>query len=151
MTASPAAVHEASTAEVQELQSLVVGAGLPLAGLEAAWRTWVASSSGDVVGGVALERYDTEGRPVFLLRSLVVDDARRGEGVGASLVSTALHAADMDVGAPARVALLTETADGYFPRFGFASVDRGGLPPAVAGSAELTGACPDSARAFLRG
>jgi amino-acid N-acetyltransferase len=48
------------------------------------------------------------------------------------------------------VALLTETADGYFERFGFDRVDREQLPSAVSASPELSGACPDTARAYLR-
>jgi amino-acid N-acetyltransferase len=147
---SPPVVHEASAVEARGLRSLAAGAGLPLTGLDDAWKTWVATSSGDVLGGVALERYETPTRPVFLLRSLVVDDVRRGEGVGASLVREALRAADLDAGAPASVALLTETADGYFPRLGFHAVSRADMPAALAASPELTGACPDTARAFLR-
>jgi amino-acid N-acetyltransferase len=48
------------------------------------------------------------------------------------------------------VALLTETAAGWFPRFGFHPVDRAALDPALAASAELAGACPATAQAFLR-
>src|SRR5262245_41657106 len=141
MRGSAPTVHEASTDQGGRLRSLAAVAGLPLAGLDDAWKTWVATSSGEVVGGVVVEGCDTADRPVFPLRTLVVEDARRGEGVGASLVSAALQAADAATGAPARVALLTETADEYFPRFGFAAVDRDELPAALAGSAELTGAC----------
>ena len=62
------------------------------------------------------------------------------------LVRAALAAVD-----PAGpVALLTETAAGWFPRFGFHLVDRAALDPALAASAELAGACPATAQAFLR-
>jgi amino-acid N-acetyltransferase len=85
------------------------------------------------------------------LRSLVVAPKFRGEGLGRRLVETALATADaMTGGRPAVVGLLTETADGYFNQFGFAAVDREALPPQLAGSAELTGACPATARAYLR-
>jgi amino-acid N-acetyltransferase len=50
----------------------------------------------------------------------------------------------------APVALLTETADGWFPRFGFRPVPREALPAALSASAELRGACPATARALLR-
>ena len=144
-------VHEASAVEAQRLRSLVARVGLPLAGLDDAWKTWVVTSSGDVVGGVALERYDSPTGPVFLLRSLAVDEARRGMGVGSLLVSEALRAADLDAGAPASVTLLTQTADGYFPPLGFRAIARADIPAALNASAELTGACADTARAFLRG
>jgi amino-acid N-acetyltransferase len=85
--------------------------------------------------------------PRSLLHSAAVEPAWRGRGVGSALTAAAL--ADVDtVGGP--VALLTETAAGYFPRFGFTPVERGELPTALAASAELRGACPASARALLR-
>ena len=43
------------------------------------------------------------------------------------------------------VYLLTTTAEHYFPRLGFACVDRECVPAAVRTSAEFTGACPASA------
>jgi hypothetical protein len=46
--------------------------------------------------------------------------------------------------------LLTETAAEYFTRFGFAPVDRDRLPDSLGESAQLRGACPDSAQAMLR-
>lgn len=103
-----------------------------------------------MVGVAALERYGTHGAPVFLLRSVAVRPDCRGSGLGAALVTAALAAADAQVGRRATVGLLTETAEGYFDRFGFARVDRDALPSALAASAELSGACPDSARAYLR-
>jgi amino-acid N-acetyltransferase len=76
-----------------------------------------------------------------------VTPAWRGRGVGIALSAAALAHVDA-AGSP--VALLTETAAGYFPRFGFTPVDRDQLPASLAGSAELRGACPTSARALLR-
>jgi amino-acid N-acetyltransferase len=82
----------------------------------------------------------------YLLRLVAVRDEARGRGIGAQLVCVALAAVD-----PARpVALLTETAAGWFPRFGFHPLDRAALDPALAASAELTRACPATAQAFLR-
>jgi phosphinothricin acetyltransferase len=131
------------------VRGLLTGAGLPLAGLDDAWRTWVADADGTggtILAATALERH----RDTFLLRSVVVDPPARGSGLGRRLVRTALTVADLALGRPAPVCLLTTTADGWFDRFGFASVTRADLPPQVLGSAELTGACPDAARAYLR-
>jgi amino-acid N-acetyltransferase len=44
--------------------------------------------------------------------------------------------------------LLTTTAAGYFPRFGFETVGREALPPVLSASEELRGACPASAIAM---
>lgn len=70
--------------------------------------------------------------------------------MGAALVTAALATADAEAGGTATVALLTETADGYFDRFGFTAVKRDTLPAALAASPELAGACADTARAYLR-
>ena len=43
------------------------------------------------------------------------------------------------------VYLLTTTADAYFPRFGFETIERSELDPALQASEELRGACPDTA------
>ena len=128
-------------------RSLIAGAGLPLDGLDEAALLLVAEADGAVVGTIALERYPTADGPVFLLRSAAVAPEHRGGGIGAALTAAALERADAE---RAPVALLTETADGWFPRFGFRAVGRDELPEALAASAELRGACPETARALLR-
>ncbi len=144
---SPVLVREATPADLAAATRLVVAAGLPLAGLSGAALVLVAEAAGGLVGTVALERHGTGDDTAFLLRSAAVTPAWRGRGVGAALTAAVLGHVDA-AGAP--VALLTETAEGYFPRFGFVPAGRDGLPAALAGSAELRGACPASARALLR-
>jgi amino-acid N-acetyltransferase len=143
----PVSVRQATPADLAATRDLIAAAGLPLAGLDDAALILLAEQAGAVVGVVALERHGTGSETAYLLRSAVVDPTRRGRGIGAALTSAALAHADA-AGAP--VGLLTETAEQYFPRFGFAPVDRDRLPAALAGSAELQGACPASARALLR-
>ena len=87
---------------------------------------------------------------VYLLRSLAVAPEQRGTGVGAALVRVALAAADAHEQGRAGVGLLTETAAGYFDRFGFTAADRADLPAALSASPELTGACPATATAYWR-
>lgn len=145
-TEAPPLVREASPADLARVRALVTEAGLPLAGLHTAATVLVADAGGSVVGAVALERHGGGPELAFLLRSAVVDPARRGRGIGAALTRAAL--AHIDAGAP--VALLTETAADWFRRFGFLPVDRGCLPPALEGSKELCGACPVCAQAMLR-
>jgi amino-acid N-acetyltransferase len=141
-------VREATPAESATIADLVAAVGLPLAGLTDAALVLVATDvDGALVGTVALERHGTGTNTAFLLRSAAVAPSWRGRGVGAALTTAALAHVDT-AGAP--VALLTETAADYFPRFGFTPVDRGRLPAALAGSAELRGACPASASALLR-
>jgi amino-acid N-acetyltransferase len=143
----PVVVREATPADLAVVSDLVAAAGLPLEGLDDAACVWVAEVAGAPIGVVALERHGAGGDTAYLLRSAVVDRAWRHRGVGAALTGAALAHVDAG-GAP--VALLTETAADYFPRFGFAAVDRAQLPAALADSAELRGACPASAVALLR-
>jgi amino-acid N-acetyltransferase len=140
-------VREAAPADLTAAVDLVAAAGLPLASLADAALVLVAEAAGTIVGTVALERHGSGDDTAFLLRSAAVTPAWRGHGVGAALTAAALAHADA-AGAP--VALLTETAGDYFPRFGFTAATRDALPAALAGSAELQGACPASARALLR-
>ena len=143
-------VREATTGDLAAVRALVAAVNLPLAGLAEAWRVLVAvpdeGPAGPAVGAVALERHGDGGAAALLLRSAAVDPTWRGRGVGAALVASALAIAG-ESGLP--VALLTETAADWFPRFGFRAVDRNDLPPALSASAELQGACPASATAML--
>ena len=41
--------------------------------------------------------------------------------------------------------LLTTTAEGYFPKFGFERITRAEVPPSVQASVEFATACPASA------
>jgi amino-acid N-acetyltransferase len=140
-------IRPATPEDDPAVRALIAGAGLPLDGLDDAAVLLVADADGTVVGTVALERYPAESGSVFLLRSAAVAPEHRGRGIGAALAAAALERVDAE---RAPVALLTETADGWFPRFGFRPVPRDELPEALAASAELRGACPDSARALLR-
>jgi amino-acid N-acetyltransferase len=128
--------------ESGQVAELVTASRLPVAGLAGVWRTWVAVDGDQLLGTASLERHGD----ALLLRSVAVRAGQRGRGVGAELVRAALAA----VGPRRSVALLTETAAGWFPRFGFRPVERTALDPALAASAELAGACPATAQAFLR-
>ena len=104
----------------------------------------VAEAGGALVGVIGLERY-ADG---VLLRSACVDDAWRGRGMGEALVRAIVARAEA-AGDPA-VFLLTETAEGWFPRFGFVRVTREEVPVSVKASVEFTTACPASAVVMRR-
>ena len=46
--------------------------------------------------------------------------------------------------------LLTTTADNWFPRFGFAQVDRASVPAAIGETWELKTVCSETATAMTR-
>jgi amino-acid N-acetyltransferase len=116
---------------------------LPRAEIETHLSTMlVARDDSRLVGCAAVEVYGTAG----LLRSVAVDAARRGEGLGQRLTAAALDLARTRGVKTAY--LLTTTAGDFFPRFGFVRIDRQEMDPALERSAELRGACPASALAM---
>ena len=134
MTIRPAAPADAADALLRRHR-------LPLDGFRTADAVVAVGADGSVAGVAALERHGD----AALLRSVAVDAP--GQGIGAALVRHLLAAADAE---SRDVVLLTTTADGYFPRFGFAPIDRADVPEAVRASAEFQGACPASARVMMR-
>lgn len=118
---------------------------LPEAGLAEHLGTAVVARMGDaIVGCAAIEPYDGAG----LLRSVAVAEQLRGTGLGMRLTEAAIALAR------ARrieaLYLLTETAAGFFPRFGFRPISRDEVAPAVRRSIEFTRACPASALAMRK-
>ena len=118
---------------------LLDAAGLPTGDLKAEMLALTAECSGEVRGLIGLECF---GR-VALLRSLVISERARGEGVGRHLV-TALEGECGGRGV-ADLWLLTIDADGFFARLGYAPRDRADAPAAIQSTAEFSGLCPDDA------
>lgn len=116
-------------------------AGLPTEDLTAAhMETFLFAFLGDSpVGMIGLESYAECG----LLRSLYVDPAQRGSGVGAQLVS-ALEAKAAGSGVDA-IWLLTIDADAFFTRHGFKLMQRDAAPSSIQSSAEFSTLCPGDA------
>ena len=70
-------------------------------------------------------------------------------GIGDRLVESALVQARKLGIRDLYLYLLTETAEGYFPRFGFSVLPRENVSPEIHQSLEWTTACPVSARAVV--
>ncbi len=135
-----ASLRAATEGDWAGIESLLRSADLPLDGArEHLLGFVVAEREGELVGCAAVERYGDAG----LLRSVAVDPRERGSGIGAVLVERCI--ADATRAGMTSLVLLTTTAERYFPRFGFAVVNRASLPEAVQASAEFRGACPASA------
>jgi N-acetylglutamate synthase-like GNAT family acetyltransferase len=78
-----------------------------------------------------------------LLRSAVVAGDHQRSGVGTALFVRLLDLArDEKV---ARLILLTNTAESYFRRKGFRTVDANAITGPIRQSTEFTGACPSTA------
>jgi amino-acid N-acetyltransferase len=138
-------IEPARKSDLPAVVALLQQNGLPDDGLAEHFETtWVARRSGEVVGCVALEIY-ADGA---LLRSLAVQERLRGNGLGERLTRAALdHAKEAGV---SDVYLLTETAGGFFPRFGFHSITRADVPASVRQSVEFISACAESALAMTK-
>lgn len=136
------AVHfrGATPADLPALEALLQSARLPLEGVaEALPHFVVAESEGTIVAAAAMEPYGLAG----LLRSVAVAEGWQRNGLGAAIVQQALSTARLQ--GIEDVYLLTTTAEEWFPRFGFARIDRAKVPEPVRRSVEFTSACPASA------
>ena len=136
-------IRQAALSELTELLTLLNECELPLEGVaEHLGGFLVARDERALLGVVGLERYDDVG----LLRSLAVSPEARGKGVGVKLVEALMD------GAQKRnmrtLYLLTETAESFFPRFGFEKIPRASLDARLEASRELQGVCAETAVAM---
>jgi N-acetylglutamate synthase-like GNAT family acetyltransferase len=133
-------IRPADESDLPAIERLLSANRLPLVGVrEGVHEFLVAEHDGRVVGVIGLEIYDDRG----LLRSAAVDERERGTGVGAALVQRLID--DARHRALSELVLLTTTAERWFPRFGFARIERDSTPEPIKRSAEFRGACPASA------
>jgi amino-acid N-acetyltransferase len=124
---------------------LLTEAHLPLDGAAEAFATGVVASDGDrLVGCAAIEPYDG----AALFRSVAVVPDQQGTGVGTSLVH-AIEDPARDRGATSLI-LLTETAEPWFSRLGYAVIERSSVPADVARSVEFVIAYSTTAVAMRR-
>lgn len=140
-----AAIRVATPGDFAGVVRLLEAAGLPTAGLRPSLPDFlVAEEGGRIVGAIGLEVYGDHG----LLRSAVVHADKRNSGLGSELVEGLLRRAETR--GTREIYLLTTTAERFFPRFGFAAIDRGEVATPVRASEEFRGACPDTAVVMRR-
>jgi len=142
------AVDRAAPADAGAIAALLRACDLPVAGAcGVVDRFCLVSDDTGLAACAATEAYGG----LVLLRSVAVRPDRRGSGLARRVTLAALERAAGEGATEAF--LLTTTAPGFFRRFGFAAVPRETAPSALGASAELRGACPDTAilmRARLR-
>jgi len=90
-------------------------------------------------GVVGLEVFDSDG----LLRSLAVGAQSQGEGLGKLLVNN-LEKLAKTKGID-RLYLLTETAESFFLKLGYETIERSTAPGAIRNSQQFSTLCPDDA------
>ena len=138
-----ARIRPGSPADLRAVRDLLEGAGLPTADLTSSpgLQLWVLEEgASSIVGAIALER--SSGHEA-LLRSLVIVPASRGCGLGQQLVER-VEKDSRQVGIH-RLVLLTETAESFCGRLGYAVTDRKSVCGTVKESEEFRSLCPASA------
>jgi amino-acid N-acetyltransferase len=126
--------------------ALLEAQGLPVSDItdEHLEHFFYIGSDGSPIGLVGVEIYGTDA----LLRSLVVADTARTQGIGASLVQ---HAEDYATShSVAAIYLLTTTAEGFFERRGYRRVDRTQAPRAIQSTPEFASLCPASSAFMIK-
>ncbi len=138
-------IERAAASDLPEVLKLLEHHHLPLDGVREHVDSMVVARDGGRVVGVAAAELYADGA---LLRSVAVDPALQGKGVGHQLTEAVLHMVrERHLTA---VFLLTTTAENFFPRLGFEPIARGDVPATVQQSIEFQSACPASAVVMRR-
>jgi amino-acid N-acetyltransferase len=95
-----------------------------------------SNDEGELIASGGLEIYGD----YVLLRSVAVRESARGQQLGHRIVNDLLGQASGK-----SVFLLTETAPGFFNRFGFSEISRDQVPDRIRKSSEFSSVCPVSA------
>jgi N-acetylglutamate synthase-like GNAT family acetyltransferase len=133
-------LRELTPADTPAVHALLRACRLPVDGVpDDAALLLVAESGGCVVGVAGLELHGGDA----LLRSVAVAPEKRGRRI-ASRLCAEVEARAAPLGAR-RIFLLTETAQRFFARRGYAHLDRSLASPGIAASREFSAVCPESA------
>jgi amino-acid N-acetyltransferase len=132
--------RNAAPADLSAIENLLQSAKLPLAGVREHLRNFIVLQNGEkLIGVVGLEVYGDKA----LLRSLAVAKEYQREGHGRFLYQAILEKARQQK--IAELYLLTETAETFFAKQGFALIARESVDHKVKASIEFQSACPESA------
>ena len=132
-------VREPRASDYVPVKAMLADAGLPTEDFVPEHLAFVAEENGEVVAAIGFEALGEVG----LMRSLVVADGIRFEGLGRKLVDTLeMHAQVQGV---SEIWLLTLGVDAYFLGLGYQPRDRSEAPSSLRKTAEFSELCPDSA------
>lgn len=145
-------LRTATAADLPAVERLLADAGLLSAGVAELFAARAddfvvaddPSAPGELAAVAGIEACGADA----LLRSVAVRPDWRAHGLGQALVRRLVCRAE-ERGLRA-LYLLTMTAEHYFPRFGFAPVERGAVPAEIAATLEFESACPASAVAMVK-
>lgn len=133
-------IRGASEKDLEKIRTLLGLCGLVIEGIEDHIGTFIVAYDGDRLAGCAgSEAYQF----AALIRSVAVNPEYRGVGLGRRLVRQLLDR--LSSRGLREFYLLTVDAEEYFRKRGFRTIDRDEIHPQLLSSAELSGACPDTA------
>lgn len=137
---SEISIVAASPTDLGAIKAMLVSSGLPTAGVDEHWKTFIVARDGEhVVACGGAEAYPV----AALIRSIAVVPEYRGQGLGRRIVRQLLdRLASRGI---REFYLLTTTAEDYFRKRGFRSIDRDEVHPQVLASREFQDACPTTA------
>ena len=138
------AIAPAREEDLPAIEGLLAEAGLPTDAGQHLGNFFVARHDGRIVGCVGMEVRGSDG----LFRSLAVDPAYRGSGLGRRLYDVlAERARGRGVH---RAYLLTTTIAPLAESWGFRRIDQDKVPAAIQGTSQFRGVCCSSAVAMWR-
>lgn len=146
MDYSTAHITSASANHVESISELLKDAKLPYSDIsvELLSHFIVLIHENAVLGTVGLEVYGEHA----LIRSLVLDEAARGNGFGKQLVHEIEEKArQLNING---IYLLTTTAAKFFEKEGYEMFDRKDVPEDIQKTTEFSFLCPDSATCMLK-
>jgi amino-acid N-acetyltransferase len=140
MSASEITIRPASEADLEPIKALLVANGLPTAGVDDHWKTFLVARDGEALvacGGAEAYQF------AALIRSVAVSPTHRSQGLGRRIVRQLLDR--LASRGLREFYLLTTTAEAYFRKRGFKTIDRDEVHPQLLSSREFQDACPDTA------
>lgn len=128
-------IRQAVQSDYKAIHTLLAVSGLPTAGVRENLAGFLVADYDGLAGVIGME----QAGPSVMLRSLAVHPECRKAGIAAALVGKALEKA-RETGSR-EAYLLTNTAEKYMQRQGFAKIDRSQIPPALLQNSALKEAC----------
>lgn len=124
-----------------EVKKLLKKADLPISDLESSdkLKLYAISDNQKLIAACGLEVYNNEA----LLRSFVVDEKFRSQGIGKKIYEYTLNQALTNH--IRTLVLLTTTAKEWFLQQGWSIIERNSVSDALASSQEFSSICPQSA------
>ena len=133
-------ITPATAADLESIKALLLASGLPTAGVDDHWRTFIVAKEGaNVVACGGAEAYQF----AALIRSVAVLPQYRSHGLGRRIVRQLLDR--LASRGLREFYLLTTTAEEYFRKRGFKTIDRDEVHPQLLSSHEFGDACPSTA------